>query len=486
MKKTIGTFFAVMHMIFIPPAAADVNSRSYDYGYDFWHFTSEAVPAFVLERVIDRNTFPDIHIGGFDDVRYGGGKLFLVDSSESRIHILDDNLDVLVSLRLLYLEDGRIAMDDQRRQVVLSNPEGVFFHSGSNQIFVADTGARRVLVLDGDRFFLKRIMERPDGMTGVTEFRPSKIAVDNTNRIYIVVQSGYEGIIELNENGSFSRYYGYITPTVNLVDHFWRLFATNEQRERMARVFAPAFNNIDIDQDGFIYATTFDANSRDMVFRLNPRGENVLIEDSNTPVIGDLNPRIDNQFTAVAVNDYGVYAVLDRSQRRIFIYNFYGEMISIINYPPEVKGSFTSPSGIAWFGDRLVAADRQLRRAYVYSMTDFGRLAMGSARHFHQGEWEESARLLEKALSLNSNFDLAYSGIGKHYLMQGDYENAMYFLRLGQNRTFYSRAFNRFRNEWVKDNFYWFVLVFIVLVVILIRSEIQYHKKGEEKNEAGA
>ena len=464
-------------------AFPEANTRSYDYAYDYWWVSTEAVPAFVLERIIDRDTLSDLAIGGFDDVYYGGGKLFLVDTTESRLNILDDNLNLLVSVQLLYTEDNRIAMDDKGRQIVLTNPEGVFYHVLANEIYIADTGARRILILDGDRYFIKRVIERPENMTGVTEFKPSKITVDLTNRIYVVVQSGYEGLIELNEDGTFSRYYGVNKPKVNLLDHFWKVFATNEQREKMAKIFAPAFNNIDIDEDGFVYATTYDANSEEMVFRLNPKGENVLVQSKDHPVDGDFL-YTNNQFVAVAVNDYGVYAVLDRGMRRIFIYNFYGELISIINYPQGIKGSFTAPTGIAWFGEKLIATDKQLRLAYIYSMTDFGRLAMGSARCYHHGEWEESARLLEAALRLNSNYNLAYSGIGKHYLMQDDYIDAMYYLKLGQNRSFYSKAYNQFRNQWVKDNFIWFALFFLAVIGLVIYTEVKYHKKGDANNEA--
>jgi len=470
------TFFFVFSM----QAGAQANTRSYSYAYDYWEYAAEAVPAFVLERVIDRSFFAGFNVGSFDDVCFGAGKLFFIDSTESRLHILNENLEFIASIRIMVNSDNRIALDEMNEQIELTNPEGVFYHDQSNEIFIADTGARRILVLDGDEFFLKRVISRPDNMTGVTEFEPSKIIVDHADRIYVVVQSGFEGIIELNADGSFSRYFGVNRPKVNLLEHFWRAFATNEQRARMARVFAPAFNNIEIDADGFIYTTSFDANSRYTVFRLNPRGENVLIQTEKHPVVGDFSPDINNQFTAIAVNDYGVYAVLDRGTARIFIYNFFGEIISIINYPSGVKGSFTAPSGITWFGDKLIATDRQLRRAYIYTMTDFGRFAMGAARHYHSGQWEESAELLKEALLLNSNFDLAYSGIGKYFLMQNDYENAMYYLKLGQDRKFYSMAYNHFRNQWIQDNFFWFALIFILIVGAVIYTEIKSQKRKKE------
>ncbi|MDR0554187.1 MAG: hypothetical protein LBG76_05240 [Treponema sp.] len=466
-------------------AGARENTRRYDYTYDFWGIAEESTPAFTLDRTLDKNgALSRVNLSGVDDAASGGGKLFLVDSAESRLNILNEKFEFVSSLKLLYTSEGRIALDERGRQITLTGPEGVFFHKKTNEIFIADTGAERILVLDGEKFFLKRVINRPVNMTGVTKFEPSKIVVDHANRIYTVVQSGFEGIIELNENGSFSRYFGVNKPKINIVEYFWKVFATNAQREKMAKTFAPAFNNIDIDEDGFIYATTYDANSQYMVYRLNPKGENVLLQQKESPVAGDFSPGLTAQFVDIAVNDYGVYAVLDRTTGRIFIYNFYGELVSIITAPLGIKGSFTAPSAVSWFGDYLIAADKQQRRAYVYAMTDFGRLVMDSVKHYYNGEWEAQARLLEEVLRLNANYDLAYSGIGKYHLMRGDYQKAMYYLKLGQNRTYYSQAFNHYRNEWVKNNFFWFALLFAACLGILVYTEIRHHRKGGAENAA--
>jgi len=479
-------FAACFAAVFTQQALGGENTRSYSYTYDWWFVPADSVPAFVLDRTIDRNTFPpDVSVSGFDDVRHGNGKLLIIDSREGRLNILDENFEFVASVRLLRTAENRIALDVHGRQIILTNPEGVFFHAQTNEIYIADTGEQRILVLDGDEYYLKRVIGRPDDMTGVTDFSPSKIVVDRVGRIYAVVQSGFEGIIELNSDGSFSRYFGVNKPKVNLLEHFWRMFATNEQRARMSRIFAPTFNNIDIDGEGFIYATTHDANSQYKVFRFNAKGENILLQEEDSPIEGDFSfgsNKIDNQFTAITINNYGVYAVLDKAMGRIFMYNFFGELMNIVNIPSPVKGGFTAPTGITWFGDYLVATDSQLRRAFVYSMTDFGKSAFNAARHYYKGEWEDSARLLEEALRLNANFDLAYSGIGKYHLMQGDYEKAMYFLKLGQNRQYYSKAFNHYRNQWVNDNFFWFVLLFVVFTGSIIYTEVKYHGKGGKKN----
>ncbi|GHU75648.1 hypothetical protein FACS189461_2250 [Spirochaetia bacterium] len=479
---------ALLGMVFLLPCFVAADTRSYDYTYDFWGVPVDTIPAFTVERVIDRSIMPQgANISGIDDVCSGGGKIFLIDSAESRLTVVNAQFEFAASVKLLYDKDNRIALTQAGRQIILTNPQGVFFHEKTNELYIADTGAERILVLDGDKYFLKRVITRPANMTGVTKFEPSKIALDKANRIYVVVQSGFEGIIELTEDGSFSRYFGVNKPVVNLIEYFWKTFSTNEQREKMAKTFAPSFNNIAVDSDGFIYATTFDANSQDTVFRLNPKGENVLIMPVQTTIkkpIGDTDPRITNQFIDIAINDYGVYAVLDRVTGRIFLNNFYGELMSIINIPPSVKGGLVSPAAVTWFGDYLIAADKQLSAAYVYALTDFGRAAFGSARHYYNGEWKKSAEALEETLRLNSNYDLAYSGIGKYYLMEGDYKQAMYYLKLGQNREYYSKAFNYYRNQWVKDHFIWIALLFLAGAAALIYTEIVHHKKGGENGAA--
>jgi hypothetical protein len=460
------------------------NTRRYDYTYDFYGNTEDAVPAFTVERVIDGSgVLAGVSVSGIDDVCSGGGKLFLIDTAESRLLILNSDFEYLAAVKLLRDADNRIMLDATGKQLVLTNPEGVFYHEKTREIFIADTGASRIIVLDGDQFFFKRVIGKPASMTGVTEFKPSKITVDQANRIYVVVQAGFEGIIELTESGAFSRYYGVNKPVVNLLDYFWKMLSTNEQRAKMGKTFAPSFNNIALDADGFIYSTTFDTNSLDKVFRLNPKGENVLIAEEDA-VMGDVARSVINEFVDVAVNEYGVYAVLDRVTGRIFIYNFYGELMSVINQSSSVKGGFRAPSAIAWFGDYLVASDKQLKCAYIYGMTDFGSAAFGAAKHYYNGEWAASAELLRESLRLNANYDLAYSTLGKYYLLEEDYEQAMYYLKLGQNRAYYSRAFNHFRNQWIKDHFIWLALLFAAGVIALIYTEVKHYKQGGADGQA--
>lgn len=450
------------------------NTQDSHYTYDYWGTVTKSIPAFELSYTIDGDC-TDVTLSGVDDVAAGGGRIFLIDTAESRMNVYDSEFMFVASVKLLRNEENKIVLDGDGNQVMLTNPEGVWFHEGRNEIYIADTGAERIVVLDGDGYFLKRIITRPDNMVGVTQFRPSKIAVDNADKIYFVVQSGYEGIVELNRSGSFSRYFGVNKPVVNLWDYFWKKLSSDEQKSKMAKTYAPAFNNLALDGDGFLYATTADTAAREQAFRLNPKGENVLRQEGYWPVMGDL--KAENSFIDVAVNDYGVYALLDQAAGRIFLYDFDGELISIFGKNGDLQGDFRAPSAIVWFGDKLVAADKNLRCAYVYEMTEFGRAALGAARCYYNGEWEESAGLSREALRLNANYDLAYVGIGKYYLMQDDFENAMYYFKLGNDRTFYSRAYNGSRSLWIQNHFGLILAVILLAAAGLVYSEIRYYRK---------
>ena len=373
-------------------------------------------------------------------------------------------------------------MDESGAQIVLSSPEGIFVHEKEQELYIADTGAKRILVLDLNTYALKKIIGTPDNLTGVTEFKPSKITVDLADRIYVVVQSSYEGILELTSDGSFSGYYGVNVPNVSIVDYFWKSIASDEQKAQLSKTYAPAFNNITLDGEGFVMAVTYDLAADDMVFRLNSKGENVLREEGQTFVVGDIwrmnSDDVGSQFVDIAVTDYGTYALLDKNKGRIFLYNFDGELLNVFGALGNVQGEFKEPTSIAWLDNKLVVADKTLKCVYLMAPTQFGSAILAGNESYYFGRWDEALVSFERAVALNANYEPAYSGIGKNYLMKDDYENAMYYFKLGNNRVFYSKAFNGYRGEALEANFGWIMAVMVLMIVALIWSEVRYHQKG--------
>lgn len=463
--------------------ASNGDSYVYDgYIYDYWLDALESPAAFQLEQVIDENSFDGIKVQGINDVCTSkDGRIFLVDTLESRIHVMDEDGALLKSIKVIRDTNNKIVLDPLTgNQLVLTQPQGVFVHEKQHELYIADTGANRVIVLDSDTYVHKRTIEKPENMSGVSEFKPSKIAVDTADRIYIVVQSSYEGIIELNEDGTFSRYFGVNSPKVNLIDYFWKSIASDSQKEKMKKNYAPAFNNVALDGEGFIYAVTFDSASQDMVFRLNSKGNNVLREMGNSKVIGDawsMKQNDASQFVDIAITDYGTYAVIDKSKGRIFLYNFDGELLNVFGSIGKLKGEFQIPSGVAWLGDKLVVSDSQLKCAYILAPTEFGEAILRANEYYYYGKWDDALVWFEKAVQLNANYEIGYTGIGKNYLMKDDFKQAMYYFKLGNARSYYSEAYNGRRGEVLKENFWVIAILFVILIGVIVGSEIRYFKK---------
>ncbi len=495
MKKKIGLLIIIIAVLAGPvlsvPAyalASDGTSYSYDgYTYDYWSNAVEGPASFLPDKVIDESGMGGVTVKGLNDVCTSkDGRIFLVDTLESRVNIMDSHGEFLRSIKVVKDAQGKIVIDEATgKQLVLNMPEGVFYYEKRNELYITDTGNGRILVLDGSDYTLLRMLGRPENMAGVSEFKPSKLVVDNAGRMYVVVQSSYEGILELNADGSFSRYFGVNEPQVNLVDYFWKTLSTDKQKEQMRKTFAPAFNNVDIDPDGFIYAVTYDAASIYKAFRLNSSGVNILREEGTTFVEGDmyyLNPPA-SQFVDIAVSEYGTYAVMDKTRGRIFLYDFDGQLLNAFGTLGKTKGAFQMPTGIAWLGEKLVVTDSTLKCAYILTPTDFGRIALEASEKYYHGQWDEALALNEQILKLNANYEVAYVGIGKNYLMKNEYKKAMEFFKLGNNRTYYSKAYNGYRGEVLKENFGIVAVIFVTGISLIAASEVRYHRKEGKLHE---
>lgn len=463
--------------------AADGSSNVYQgYTYDFFKNVKSTPAPFVLSQVIDSASVTKTGrtIETVTDVATSeDGRIFIVDKINSIIYILDENGQYLSFIKNIKDAEKKNAQINGQN-VTLTGPEGVFYHEKADELYVCDTGAQRILILDGADYSFKRAILRPDNMTGETEFKPAKVAVDNADRIYAVVPSSYEGIIELNEDGTFSRYFGVNEPQINMVDFLWKSIASDKQKEKMGKTYAPAFNNVTLDGEGFVMAVTSDTSSADMVFRLNYAGANVLREMGNTPVIGDLKTDNPSAFVDIAVKPYGTYALLDKTYGHVFLYNFDGELLCVFGSKGSAVGQFKTPSTIAWLGDKLIIGDADLKAAYIYEPTEFGSALLKAGEAYYNGDWDIATAHFEEVLRLCANLETAYVGIGKNLLMKEDYEGAMYNFKLGNNREFYSRAYKGHRTNVMKDNFWVIAVVAVVFIGAVLGSEVSYHRKQKK------
>ena len=485
-KKFFAFITAVMLLCCVAlfPVSAQ-NTESNYYTYQDGKIIA-SVPAYTLSRIIDEESFNGIvGIKSIDDIAVTNDSIYLLDKKSSSILKIDRaDYSFQKSTSKIYNADGTVASEANGDELQLNEPEGIFVSRDS--VYVADTGAKRIVVLNKDDLTLEKIISKPKNFTGDTDFKPSKIVVSTVGNIYFTVSGTTEGIVELDSNGYMMRYFGANTPDYNIIEYFWKNFATKEQLAKMSKTYAPSFSNINIDSDDMVYAVSNDSTSEDMIFRFNAKGENIICERDGQPLVGDdastfVHTDSRSCFVDIAVSDCGVYAVLDKSLGRVFIYNYNGYLLNIFSSLGDNYGQLKNPSAIEWMGDDLIVTDSDLGLAYIFTVTDFGALMMDAERSYYNGKWKKSAEKYEAITKINANYYVAYSGLGYSCLMNGKYKESIKYFKISNDKEGYSKAYNAYRGELIEKYFAIFAVIAILLIFLIIFSEVCYHRKNRGK-----
>ncbi len=245
-----------------------------------------------------------------------------------------------------------------------------------------------------------------------------------------------------------------------------------------------------MDDEGFVYASNKDTEGVQAVRRLNPKGQDVIRKNAKENLGGDLlfgtvgNYSGPSQIVDVVYRDHGIYSLLDVKRGRVFTYDHEGNLLYIFGGIGTQDGTFRTPAAIEQVGNRLLVLDSQQANVNIFAETEYGALINQAVSLRYNGDEALAVSLWKEVLRLDENNELANAGIGKAYLSAGDNEKAMTYLRRGMNRTYYSVAFKRWRNEALRDNISWFLTGLIVLVVLIVifRRAVLPKRAARRKN----
>ena len=380
--------------------------------------------------------------------------------------------DIFIDKNRIYVADtgGRriVVMDRTTGSVefvgegLLSSPTGVFA-DGEGRIFVADSGLEKVALFSPDGDVL-RWYERPDSpiFGKTTNFKPRKVLTDKGGNLYIVGEGSFDGIIQLGKKGEFLGYFGVNRTNVSLLEVLQDIFFTEEQKAKLFNRIPKTFHNIAIDNKGMIYSITQSIKG-DAVKKHNVSGENILFESGNM--------MDEENFVDIAVGRYGqIYAVSETGliyeydSAGSLIFSFGGRAIST-----ERNGLFTVASGIAVDeNDFVYVLDRERGMVQVFYPTAFAGMMHRAVDLFEKGEYSESHRIWQEILRLSGISQIAHDGIGKGYFQAGNYEAAAKHFKIAQNRADYSEAYWEIRNLWLQEN-----LGYILIALVLIRLALR-------------
>lgn len=460
----LAAIISLLATVMAPAASAAAPYEAYTYNY---YDDSVPLPApFLPEQAVTGST---LGVGEFrqpnDIFVTEDGFIYILDSGNSRIIATDSNWNVLRVID---------SFDNNGTEDKFGNPNGIFV-SEKNEIYVADTDKRRVVVLTNEGELLK-IVQNPqsDVLPANFEFVPLKVTADKADRIFVVARGIYEGIMQFDENGEFIGYVGTIQVRVSVADRLWRALATDAQQAQMQLFIPTEFASVDIDDKGFIYAVSVDTYSRENIKRLNPAGQDVLKRFSWNPPNGEVRYRTlglnsgPSKLVDIKVLGSGMYIALDSLRARLFAYNDEGDLLYAFGGRGTQLGVFNTPVAVERVKDKLVVLDRGKNNIVVYNPTKFGSLVHQATAYHYDGYSEQAVPLWEEVLRMNSNYDVAYLGIGKSYLMEKRNKEAMEYFKLGLQRKHYSTAFKRYRREVMQENFGAFMTTAIALIAAFI------------------
>jgi sugar lactone lactonase YvrE len=298
--------------VFAPAVAASNEG----YNYSYWGVAVPAPDPYTPARVIYG---PDLKIGPLSSPQdlyvSSAGKTYIADTGNNRIVVLDGKLAV---------ERVIADFDNKGKTDSFNQPEGVFADANGN-IYVVDTQNRRIVELTADGRFVHEIGEPKSSLIRQGfQYFPSKVVVDKAQRIYVVSRGSYEGIMEFSSDGAFVGFIGTNRVKFNPVDLFWKRISTKTQREQMQQFIPLEFNNIAINDDGFMYTTTLEENAAQPIKKLNPSGIDILRSKGYFPPKGDIRTLNvgslpgSSIFVDVTQDVGGMYSALDSKRGRIF------------------------------------------------------------------------------------------------------------------------------------------------------------------------
>lgn len=415
--------------------------------------------------ITDLNEPSDIFVSKSND------KIFITDTKNNRI--------IVITKKFKFLEEISSFKNNGTKDT-FDTPRGIF-EASDGEIYIADSKKQRIVVLDKN-YNLRKILLKPVSnlLSDSFEYIPTAVAVDDAKRVFIVSENVNQGIIELDNKGSFVGFFGPIVVSPKAADIFWKLIATKEQRQLLSQAVPTEYSNIDIDSEGFVYGTvsaidTSEIIPQNFIRRLNPMGTDVLKRLGYTAPMGDVyydtdkdnNPNI-SQLIDIAVLKYGKYMALDKRRGRIFSYTNQGELMFVFGGYGNDFGQFGTPAAIDSIDDKqFLVLDSTYNQIVCFELTDYGKIITNAVNDYYNRDLVSSAKNWTEALKHTSKSGLAFKGYGEALIRNKNYKEAMYYLEIAKDKTNYSLAFQAYRAQ-VIERYLKYILTLIVLLALAV------------------
>ena len=459
----------------------------YTYNYDYWEEIRESPDAYKVKTVLYGTTLGlDTNFSLPEGMFIRGNDIYVCDTGNNRLVQIRADEEGYTLVRTIDKING------SDKPGFLSPTDCSVDEAGN--IYVADKNNNRVVMVDKDLNFVREFVKPDDPSFGSGSFLPVRIAVDVAGRVYVLAENVNMGLIKYEADTEFAGYIGANKVSMTMWEYIWKYFFMSEEQRATSESTVPTrYENIYMDDQGFIYATTTSFEEYDLkwdnakpIRRLNGIGDDILIKDDRYPPIGDYTwveggdaSHGPSKFVDITVLENDVYVALDKTRGRFFGYDSQGVMLWAFGAIGQYEGAFNAPIALDHIGRELICLDQRDMSITVFTPTEYGNLIYDANNTYAKGDYDGSGELWDEVLKFNANYNMAYRGIGRALLRQGKYSEAMEYFKMAHDRQNYGRAFRLYRKEWVEKNIGWVVGILIAVIVLYLAKRIISGMKKE-------
>lgn len=396
------------------------------------------------------------------------GEIYIMDSGNSRIVVLNSDFTL-----------NRVIMPTNAdgEELVFWDATGIFVCE-DGRIVVCATKDAAVYILDGEGRQLN-VIGKPESpiIPENFQFRPIKAEIDSGGIMYVLSIGSYSGALQFDKKGSFMGFYGSEDVDLTfdvLLNHFWKSIMPEAAVEEMSRSVPEEFVSFALDHKDFVFTIRKGGEAvTGQVRKLNAKGDNVLSEEKR---FGDHTQDI--LLTDIVVDDEGFITVVDSGTGRVMQYDPDGEMLYAFAGWGTQAGTFSTPAAIESQGEKLLVLDEDRGLITVFAPTAFASSVREATLLYRDGKYKDAMGPWQKVLSYDNNYELANIGMGKIYEGLGEYQTAMDYYKKGNNKKFYSDAFEDFRADLLRE---YFALLMIAIVIVIMVPLVLLSKKPTVK-----
>lgn len=184
-----------------------------------------------------------------------------------------------------------------------------------------------------------------------------------------------------------------------------------------------------------------------------------------------LNKKINQDFENIQVDQNGFIYALDVTYGLIYVYDTDCNLLSAFGGgrgTGKQNGVFSSPIALSVYGDRVYVADSFENSVTVFSLTDFGNNLFSAQKKTLESKYSESEELWLEVLKSDAHNQLALRGMAKISYIKGDYQKALEYSKAGLDYVIYGQALKMVQNDFINKNFTWLFLGSIAVIALII------------------